>query len=904
MDRCGVSRCMTMDGIPNRKAGSLRNLAHLLILGAGTSMAVCEPAQAQWSVTVLHPAGTWSSIARAAGGTQQVGWAELNNGEVHASLWSSTAASWVDLHPAGAVESSANAMNGMQQVGGVRFSGGALRAALWSGTAASWVDLHPVGATESVAYATNGTQQGGFARFAGRAQASLWSGTAASRVDLHIAGATESVVLGMSATNQSGHVVLAGGPRASLWRGTPFSWVDLHPAGALGSSAFATSGTQQVGIANIGGVVHASLWNGTAASWVDLHPALAIDSRAFATTGTQQVGGAIFRIGGVDVVHAGLWSGSAASWTNLHAFLPSIYRESAALGIWSDGANTYISGWGLNSATGVAEALLWTQTIPAPGAVALLGLAGALAARRRRRSGSAGPDDFCDLLSEREKPLNRLGSTSWTRIAMSVAIFALVPVASADIVYVDLPDVTLGWGAAFDLDINQDGAPDIHFVAAQNGAWATCAPGVDMLTVYYWYAAGVAPGELIGVAGQTWSPNPLVVQAGCTFIPYCSFLPLGEPGYLGARLHLPGGGFSYVWSRASWFWSFDGGGLTATLTLHDYAYETTPDTPIAAGSIACSEDCNQNGQCDRVDILFGYSTDANGNQIPDECEITPPFQGAGSHLRFPGGHAMVDVPGLGTSMPTQEITIEFWQYITSIGATATFGLRPHDSSNRVLSHTPWADGDVYWDFGSAAGPGRLSYRPGVDLRGAWHHFAFVASQSGNYMAIYRNGVLEAWRDGFDGYDGTLPDFEIGNEGEPYLDAGFTGHMDEFRIWGSARSATEIAENFDRIVDPASPGLVAYYRFDEASGTVAVDLTGQHDGILVNGVRYIVPPIGCDPDVNCDGSADGFDIETMEQALAGEMVNFCQADADFNRDGSVDGFDIESLEQAVGGSPCP
>jgi hypothetical protein len=63
-----------------------------------------------------------------------------------------------------------------------------------------------------------------------------------------------------------------------------------------------------------------------------------------------------------------------------------------------------------------------------------------------------------------------------------------------------------------------------------------------------------------------------------------------------------------------------------------------------------------------------------------------------------------------------------------------------------------------------------------------------------------------------------------------------------------------------------------------------------------------PP--CDADVNCDGSVDGFDVETMEQAVGGNMANFCQADADFNHDGSVDGFDVESLEQVVGGSPCP
>jgi hypothetical protein len=64
------------------------------------------------------------------------------------------------------------------------------------------------------------------------------------------------------------------------------------------------------------------------------------------------------------------------------------------------------------------------------------------------------------------------------------------------------------------------------------------------------------------------------------------------------------------------------------------------------------------------------------------------------------------------------------------------------------------------------------------------------------------------------------------------------------------------------------------------------------------------PPGCDPDVNCDGSVDGFDVEVMEQAVAGDLSNFCRTDPDFNHDGSVDGFDVESVEAVVGGAPCP
>lgn len=113
---------------------------------------------------------------------------------------------------------------------------------------------------------------------------------------------------------------------------------------------------------------------------MNLNPTGSSSSQAFGTNGTQQVG--VATIAGVE--RAALWSGTAASWVDLHALLPSNYNYSEARSVWSDGVNTYVAGIGVNTSTGNYEALLWTQPIPAPGTVALLGLGGLFAARRRR----------------------------------------------------------------------------------------------------------------------------------------------------------------------------------------------------------------------------------------------------------------------------------------------------------------------------------------------------------------------------------------------------------------------------------------------------------------------------------------------------------------------------------------
>ena len=112
---------------------SVATVAAVTALGAAS-------AGASWTVTNLHPAGATSSSAWAASGNQQAGRASVD-GVQHASLWSGTAASWVDLNPAGATESVAWAASGNQQAGRASV-GGTWRASLWSGTAESWVDLH------------------------------------------------------------------------------------------------------------------------------------------------------------------------------------------------------------------------------------------------------------------------------------------------------------------------------------------------------------------------------------------------------------------------------------------------------------------------------------------------------------------------------------------------------------------------------------------------------------------------------------------------------------------------------------------------------------------------------------------------------------------------------------------
>lgn len=357
--------------------------AGLLAL-AGLALAA-SPANAQWNVTYLHPSTPGDSYSFAVSGNQQGGQISPGGFFPRASIWNGSAASYVDLHPTRAGEEARDSLiactSGSHQVGFAFFNSDMIsHASLWSGTAASWTSLHPAGAVESYARSVAGSQQAGYADFGTVRHAGLWTGTAGSWIDLHPEDASRSDANATSGTQQVGFAEIGGVGRASLWSGDAASRVDLHPADSTFSSAIAISGGTQAGFAVFGGALHAGVWTGSAGSWVDLHPTGSTLSSVAGAWGTQQVGQATVN----DNFHASLWNSTAASWADLSTFLTGSWRDSYASSIWSDGTTTHIAGYGFNLDTARYEALLWTQSIPAPGATAVLGLGGLLAARRRR----------------------------------------------------------------------------------------------------------------------------------------------------------------------------------------------------------------------------------------------------------------------------------------------------------------------------------------------------------------------------------------------------------------------------------------------------------------------------------------------------------------------------------------
>jgi hypothetical protein len=207
-------------------------------------------------------------------------------------------------------------------------------------------------------------------------------------------------------------------------------------------------------------------------------------------------------------------------------------------------------------------------------------------------------------------------------------------------------------------------------------------------------------------------------------------------------------------------------------------------------------------------------------------------------LAFNGTNQYIVVPNFDAIAPTNEVTVELWVYALKASGFWLFRIGPEGNSNCFRASVTSGDQSVYWDFGSLSPSGRfLGRRPG-GAASNWIHYAFVASQKGDFMSVYTNGVLLGSKTHCGSFVGLAGNFHIGGDG----DSGFGGHLAEFRVWNTARSQEQIKSNLTQRLTGKEDGLVLYYPFDEGRGEKVLNraaATGAaYDGKLVNGPTWV------------------------------------------------------------------
>jgi hypothetical protein len=146
----------------------------------------------------------------------------------------------------------------------------------------------------------------------------------------------------------------------------------------------------------------------------------------------------------------------------------------------------------------------------------------------------------------------------------------------------------------------------------------------------------------------------------------------------------------------------------------------------------------------------------------------------------------------------------------------------------------------FYSFNLTGGLGAGSYFQDDVTVGEWIHYVGTFDDTRTY--IYKNGI-ERDSDLLSGYDitpenGSAP-VRIGTRDRNSFHQGAIARV---AFYGARLSESQAAAHFaaagasyDEVI-LAEPSLVAYYRLDETSGTVARDSKGSHDGSYEGGVE--------------------------------------------------------------------
>lgn len=158
---------------------------------------------------------------------------------------------------------------------------------------------------------------------------------------------------------------------------------------------------------------------------------------------------------------------------------------------------------------------------------------------------------------------------------------------------------------------------------------------------------------------------------------------------------------------------------------------------------------------------------------------------------------------------------------------------PEDPGEASISTLMGVEGGTLLRFGDSGVPGNQLQANGtrVDFTfetGKWYHIAMTCE--GSETKVYINGDLKA----------TFPKSGSLQGGDPFLigrsysgGRGIQARLSETRVWTVARSADEIKDSMYK-VDPATTGLLAYWRMLSAEGSVVKDVTGNNYDLHLKG----------------------------------------------------------------------
>ena len=144
---------------------------------------------------------------------------------------------------------------------------------------------------------------------------------------------------------------------------------------------------------------------------------------------------------------------------------------------------------------------------------------------------------------------------------------------------------------------------------------------------------------------------------------------------------------------------------------------------------------------------------------------------------------------------------------------------------------------LFYEYG--AGSNETNTTSSFDLSvDTWTHVAVVRDDASGNALFYKNGALvETESASNDPTGGTSTDAKM-TIGNSFANSnGFNGELAHVRVWNTARSASEIAYYYNRLVDSDDSNLVGYWKLNEGSGTTVSDFSSNSNSGTITGASW-------------------------------------------------------------------
>jgi len=267
----------------------------------------------------------------------------------------------------------------------------------------------------------------------------------------------------------------------------------------------------------------------------------------------------------------------------------------------------------------------------------------------------------------------------------------------------------------------------------------------------------------------------------------------------------------------------------------------------------------------------------------------------GDTLSFDGSNDDISITQTGVATGGGDFTYEAWFKVSSLAAMKVlkFGNVTSGSTNNAGGITIGADGNISVALNGDPGPASAA---GAVSAEQWHHVAAVMDSS--TWRLYLDGDLV-------GSEAASPNIN-GNEIFVGQSGGstqwFNGEIAEVRAWNDARTAAEIDQNFDEVLDGTEANLVGYWRLDEGTGTTANnEVSGGATG-TISGATWGTStdrPVGLIEGIT---GTSGDDTITLSSAFSGSETIGLSSGTDFlNLANGTNDIVIIGVETVAGGT---